>query len=300
VKISDSITVNFWEKGLNPTYTPAFCDIVIESARLHRIRIMQTPDHYTPRQTIAMALVVLLLTALATMATPLQAQTQQPEIPACYMDADGDGYGDAHTPVDCSTPGAVADSTDCVDENSAVHPGAIELCDGLDNDCDTIIPDDETDNDGDGFSTCDGDCDDANPLLNPADADTDGFSTCDGDCDDTNPLLNPVDADTDGFSTCGGDCDDTDPSNYSGNTEVCDGGDNDCDTFVDDDDDSLAGGTRWCADNDSDTLGDPATAVLACGQPQGYVADCTDCDDGQDGIGGVCTTTFTDGFESDP
>ncbi|MFH1467830.1 MAG: MopE-related protein [Pseudomonadota bacterium] len=67
------------------------------------------------------------------------------------------------------------------------------------------------DRDGDGFSTCDGDCDDNDAFLNSADEDRDGFSTCDGDCDDGSRWRNPVDADRDGFSTCDGDCDDGEP-----------------------------------------------------------------------------------------
>ena len=35
------------------------------------------------------------------------------------------------------------------------------------------------------------DCDDYNTSLNHDDADTDGYSTCDGDCDDANPSIHP-------------------------------------------------------------------------------------------------------------
>ena len=56
-----------------------------------------------------------------------------------YPDTDGDGYGDgtAAAVVSCSAPaGYVADNSDCDDSEATVYPGAIELCDGLDNDCD--------------------------------------------------------------------------------------------------------------------------------------------------------------------
>ncbi len=47
-----------------------------------------------------------------------------------------------------------------------MRPGLAELCDGLDNDCNTAI-DDGFDVDGDGYTTCNGDCDDTNASVNP-------------------------------------------------------------------------------------------------------------------------------------
>ncbi len=65
----------------------------------------------------------------------------------CVTDADGDGYYDA----DCG-------GDDCDDSDPTVNPGATEACDGVDTDCDGVLPVEETDADGDGFVDCAG-CD---------------------------------------------------------------------------------------------------------------------------------------------
>ena len=58
-----------------------------------------------------------------------------------YADTDGDGFGDPDTPVlACEQPlGAVLVADDCDDGRADVHPGAVELCDGRDNDCDELV-----------------------------------------------------------------------------------------------------------------------------------------------------------------
>ena len=60
-----------------------------------------------------------------------------------YGDADGDGYGrSSDVSTACSPPaGYVAQSGDCDDGNGAIHPGAAELCDAVDNDCDRVVDD---------------------------------------------------------------------------------------------------------------------------------------------------------------
>jgi hypothetical protein len=60
------------------------------------------------------------------------------DVSTWYLDADGDGYGDAGSATTaCSMPsGHTADASDCDDGDAAIHPAATEHCDGIDNDCD--------------------------------------------------------------------------------------------------------------------------------------------------------------------
>ena len=80
--------------------------------------------------------------------------------PALCADIDGDGSG---FPGSAACPAGPA--PDCDDLRSDFHPGAPELCDGLDNDCDGTLPPAEISADGDPVSPCRGDCDDADPTV---------------------------------------------------------------------------------------------------------------------------------------
>ncbi len=58
-----------------------------------------------------------------------------------YPDADGDNFGDDNTQTEgCVQPADyVTDNTDCNDADPAIHPGASETCDDIDNNCNGIL-----------------------------------------------------------------------------------------------------------------------------------------------------------------
>ena len=178
-----------------------------------------------------------------------------------FLDTDNDGFGDdEQTTKECLRPTDYSEvGGDCDPGDDTVNPDALEVEDGVDNNCDGIVDEGTPafDDDGDGFSENDGDCDDADVFLNPADVDFDLVSTCDGDCDDQNA------------------------SRYPGNSEICDGLDNDCvDGVPDDEADVDADGAQICAgdcdDNDPDVgpFDNDGDGFTACGVP----ADCDDND----------------------
>jgi len=105
------------------------------------------------------------------------------------------------------------------------------------------------DDDGDGFSECDGDCNDDVPTIFPgAPQICDGFNN---DCTSGTWPITPLDEhddDKDGFRICQGDCNDLDANVSPGMTEICNGIDDDCDALVDEDPAGL--------DSDQDGVGD--------------------------------------------
>ncbi|GEM_PF-3383157 len=102
-----------------------------------------------------------------------------------YVDADLDGYGNRDQIVwDCTQPeGYSSFDTDCDAADPAVYPGADEICDRKDSNCDGFIPAEEIDGDGDDVTICENDCDDANPLI--YDAAPEACSGIDENCDGT-------------------------------------------------------------------------------------------------------------------
>ncbi|MBU6161957.1 MAG: hypothetical protein KGO50_12645, partial [Myxococcales bacterium] len=129
-----------------------------------------------------------------------------------FADVDGDGFGDATSPAtycpEVAPAGYVVSSTDCQPENPVVFPGAIELCDGIDNDCDVAI-------------------DEQTVSIYP-DVDGDGFGRTSGEFLGCPPA-------GERWVTTNGDCDDSVGTTYPGAVEICDARDSDCDGRVDED-----------------------------------------------------------------
>ena len=131
-----------------------------------------------------------------------------------YEDNDGDGFGNPDSITNsCIIPsGHVGEAQDCDDTNADIHPDAEEICDGLDNNCNERIDDEDPtilstelipiilDEDGDGFGGID--------SLGYA-CTMDNSATNSLDCDDTNPNIHPH------------------------ATDHCDGADNNCDGIID-------------------------------------------------------------------
>ncbi len=228
-----------------------------------------------------------------------------------YRDADGDGHGNAAvTTTSCGlVPGYVTSpSDDCNDTRNDIYPGLAEVCDGVDNDCDTLIDEGVSpmvyyvDSDGDGYGNSSmptaprcspmpglapvgGDCNDGNPSIRPNAAEV-----CNGVDENCNSLIDEgvlvttyPDADGDGRGamvagslTCPGapgrsatnnDCNDSNNQIYPGAAELCDGLDTNCD--------GVKNGTGEDDDNDG-------YADVSCGaacNPSVPGALCNDCDD---------------------
>ncbi len=183
-----------------------------------------------------------------------------------YADADGDGYGNPDaTATACDAPaGYTDDDDDCDDGHPEASPEGVEVCDGLDNDCDGLIDDEDKDEDGleqatwyldadgDGWGTASssveachqpsgyigraGDCDDGDAEVNP-DAEEIWYDGQDQDCDDANDF--DQDGDHRAAADHGGDdCDDEDASISPAAEETWyDGVDQDCDGWSDYDQD---------------------------------------------------------------
>ena len=199
-----------------------------------------------------------------------------------YADADGDGFGAGAGACQCAAGGGFTstNAADCNDANPLAKPGGIEVCNGVDDNCDSLI-------DPEGALGC------SERYL---DADEDGW----GMPDQKKCLCAPGGLYT---ATKGGDCNDSANVAFPGAAEVCDGIDNDCDKGVDE----LTGGIP-CENKNaigtcSGTLGCEGALGLVCDAPEATAETCdgadNDCDGVADGPGAIGCTTFYEDKDKD-
>lgn len=184
-----------------------------------------------------------------------------------FHDGDGDGYGTAQARLGCGLGANRVDrSGDCRDADPSAHPGATEVCDGVDQDCNRKV-------------------DDGVQNVYFRDDDLDGYGSA-----------ATIRACTSGPGrvTVGGDCQDEDEAIRPDAVEVCDGLDQNCNGVPDDDLTSV-----WYPDVDQDGYGDASTApLLACEAPTGWILDGSDCDD-NDEMSWPAAPEITDGADND-
>jgi hypothetical protein len=114
-----------------------------------------------------------------------------------YLDGDGDGFGDQRASVNICTPPEdyVEDLSDCDDQDGDVFPGATEVCNGVDDNCDGDIDEQDecaVDTDSDGVP----DWQEVELGTDPDQADSDGDGLDDGEEGELG--TDPLDEDTDG------------------------------------------------------------------------------------------------------
>lgn len=171
-----------------------------------------------------------------------------------YYDSDSDGYGNSAIFVSaCTAPkNYVATSTDCDDSKATVKPGATEICNGIDDDCDGVIDEGLAaltfyfDYDQDGYG--------ATATSTVTCAAPSGYVASSSDCNDYNLLINP------------------------GKNEICDSLDNDCDGLIDENCNTAATSTYYL-DADGDGYGSANSSVIATSAPTNYVLNSKDCND---------------------
>jgi hypothetical protein len=183
-----------------------------------------------------------------------------------YTDGDGDGYGEAGvagTAACDEIVGQVTNAYDCDDDDAAVNPNQLELCDGLamDDDCDELV-------------------DDADPESLKLDYWPDGDGDGYGDLA-TAPTYTCFDLSVDGYVLNGDDCNDDRRNVNPGATEICNPSltDEDCDGDVDEADRDTTT-YSWYVDADGDGYGETgSTPNVTCQIVDGWATRAGDCVD---------------------
>jgi N-acetylneuraminic acid mutarotase len=167
---------------------------------------------------------------------------------------------------------------DCDDTDPLIYPGAAEICNSVDDNCNAQI-DEGFDGDGDGFTSCGGDCNDSSAAVNPS-----AGELCNGVDDNCNNAIDEgfPDGDADGYALCK-DCNDANSAVHPGAAEICNGIDDNCNTQVDEGFADLdSDGFSFCVDcNDGDATVHPGASEF-----------CNLVDDN-------CDTNIDEGFDQD-
>jgi hypothetical protein len=164
-------------------------------------------------------------------------------------DADGDGAIDA---LCCN---GTTCGTDCNDARADVRPGGTEVCDGLDQDCNGTVDEGTL---AAGYPDLDGDL--------HGDASASASMACEG--------LGHRAPNAD-------DCDDGNPAVHEAQSEIDDGLDNDCDTRIDEDVQTVT----FYRDLDGDGFGNAASGTTRSDAPViGFSVLSSDCDDAAAGV----------------
>lgn len=141
---------------------------------------------------------------------------------------------------------------------------------------------DAVDDDKDGYTIAQGDCNDLSASVNPAA--TESCNGVDDDCDSS--VDEGFDKDSDGVTTCQGDCNDNNDQVKPGREEVCDRLDNDCDNSIDEGFDQDGDGFSTCASPVAD-CNDKNAAIYP-----GATETCNGADDD-------CDSAKDEGFDKD-
>jgi len=166
-----------------------------------------------------------------------------------YWDGDGDGYGRTNVPlVHCegaAPSGYAVEPGDCNDNDADQHPGAVEYCNQIDDDCDGTVDEE------------------ALPLELYPDADGDGYYS-QAEFESGETLLGCIPAE--GWAAEPGDCRPEDPAVNPGVEETCNGFDDNCDSDIDEFVRPRCG-EGWCVreavgcDSENCTPGEPREEV---------------------------------------
>ncbi len=172
-----------------------------------------------------------------------------------FLDNDEDGYGQTDEKIeDCSMPeGYAVLNNDCDDEKPNVYPGATEIYNSIDDNCNGQIDENLVfktfyrDFDGDGFG---------NSEISTSTVEApSGYVLDNTDCNDADASVNPE------------------------ASELCDGKDNNCNEQVDEGLKKL-----FYYDGDGDGFGNSSKTTLACSAPNNYVLKYGDCNDGNNTV----------------